>query len=243
MSTPTPTRRERVRRQTLVEIKEHALAQVAEGGLAALSLNAIAKAMGMSGPAIYRYFGSRDELLAELITDGYGELAEIVEQAARPAPRRSPARRLVAAAEAYRAWARANPYRYDLLFSVRPPTYSDPTEAIAAIQPAMGVLLEVLGEIAGAAGASARGGKLDAQLRHWAGLATSAPTVTRHRARAQARRADLDPAARHRRASSWRASSATWPSTPGYCSGPSSTRSSRPRRRSRSAGGKTTRRG
>jgi AcrR family transcriptional regulator len=29
--------------------------------------------MGMSGPAIYRYFGSRDELLAALITDGYRE--------------------------------------------------------------------------------------------------------------------------------------------------------------------------
>jgi AcrR family transcriptional regulator len=168
MSTPTLTRRERVRLQTLGEIKQHALAQVADGGVAALSLNAIAKAMGMSGPAIYRYFGSRDELLAALVTDGYAELADTVTQAARATARRAPARRLAAVTEVYRAWARANPYRYDLLFSVRPPTYSDPTEAIAAIQPAMVVLLELLGEIAGATGAPESSGKLERQLLRWA---------------------------------------------------------------------------
>jgi AcrR family transcriptional regulator len=124
----------------------------------------------MSGPAIYRYFGSRDELLAGLVTDGYGELADTVQQAAAGAARRAPARRLAAVADAYRAWARANPYRYELLFSVRPPTYSDPTEAIAAIHPAMVVLLELLGEIAGAAGAPAPGGKLEGQLLRWADL-------------------------------------------------------------------------
>jgi AcrR family transcriptional regulator len=169
MTQPALTRRERVRLQTLGEIKQHALAQVAEGGVGALSLNAIAKAMGMSGPAIYRYFDSRDALLAALVTDGYGELADAVLQAAAHASRRAPARRLTAAAEAYRGWARANPYRYELLFSVRPATYSDPTEAIAAIQPAMVVVLEQLGEIAGAAGAPAVDGKLERQLVRWAG--------------------------------------------------------------------------
>ena len=168
MSAPNLTRRERVREQTLREIEEHALAQVADGGVAALSLNAIAKAMGMSGPAIYRYFGSRDELLAALVTDGYRELGEVVTAADAAAARRAPAKRLAAIAEAYLAWARANPHRYDLLFSVRPATYSDPAEAIEAIQPAMVALLEVLGEIAGDAGAPAPGGKLDGQLRRWA---------------------------------------------------------------------------
>jgi AcrR family transcriptional regulator len=168
MSAPNLTRRERVREQTLREIEQHALAQVAEGGVAALSLNAIAKAMGMSGPAIYRYFGSRDELLAALITDGYRELGESVTAAAAATARRAPAKRLAAVAEAYLAWARANPYRYDLLFSVRPATYSDPAEAIDAIQPAMVAVLELLGEIAGEAGAPAPGAKLERQLRRWA---------------------------------------------------------------------------
>ncbi len=177
-----PSRRERLRLQTLAEIKQHALAQVAAGGAGALSLNAIAKAMGMSGPAIYRYFASREELLAALVTDGYGELAEVVRAAAATGPRRSPARRLAQVADAYRAWARANPFRYELLFSVRPPGYSDPGEAIAAIQPAMGTLLELLGEVAQGAAGAADGGelapKLAAQLRGWAGARGEDATTT-----------------------------------------------------------------
>lgn len=162
------SRRERVRLQTLAEIRQHALAQVADGGGSALSLNAIARAMGMSGPAIYRYYASREELLAALVTDGYGELAEVVRAAAATGARRAPARRLAQVAQAYRAWALENPYRYELLFSVRPEGYSDPTEAIAAIQPAMVVLLELIGEIAGEAAAPPPDGKLDAQLLRWA---------------------------------------------------------------------------
>jgi hypothetical protein len=45
-----PSRRERLRAQTLTEILEHGLAQIADGGPSALSLIGIAKAMGMSGP-------------------------------------------------------------------------------------------------------------------------------------------------------------------------------------------------
>src|SRR5439155_13755155 len=52
-SSTTPSRRERLRAQTLAEIREHAYAQIAQGGPTALSLNGIAKAMGMSGPALY----------------------------------------------------------------------------------------------------------------------------------------------------------------------------------------------
>jgi AcrR family transcriptional regulator len=183
------TRRERVRRQTLDEIRQHALAQVAEGGPSALSLNAIAKAMGMSGPAIYRYYASRDDLLAALVTDGYAELAAVVRDAAAAGARRAPARRLADVAEAYRRWAVANPYRYELLFGVRPEGYADPTEAIAAIQPGMQVILELIGEIASGAASAASGAasaasgaasatagapappprrSLDAQLRRWA---------------------------------------------------------------------------
>ncbi len=88
---PAPSRRARLREQTLAEIKEHALAQVAEAGAEALSLNAIGRAMGMSGPALYRYFASRDALLAALVADAYDDLADALEQAAAGARRRAPA--------------------------------------------------------------------------------------------------------------------------------------------------------
>lgn len=176
MSAARPlTRRERLRLQTLDEIKQHALTQVAEGGAGALSLNAIAKAMGMSGPAIYRYYASREELLAALVTDGYGEVARVIREAADAGARRRPERRLADVSDAYLAWARANPYFYELLFSVRPEGYADPQEAIEAIQPGMVVLLELIGAIAHEAGAAGRaaptfGPRLDAQLRRWSNL-------------------------------------------------------------------------
>ena len=134
---PELSRRERIRAETLREIREIGARQVDEGGLAALSLNAIAKEMGMSGPALYRYFASRDELLAALIVDGYGELTRAVEGAERD---------LGAVAKAYRAWALAHPRRYGMLFGERPEGFRDPEEAIAAIQGAMNVVVGILAE-------------------------------------------------------------------------------------------------
>src|SRR5674476_223892 len=57
------TARERVRRELTSEIKEVALAQLASGGGAALSLRAIAREMGMASSALFRYFRNRDALL------------------------------------------------------------------------------------------------------------------------------------------------------------------------------------
>ena len=163
-----PSRRERVRAQTIAEIKERALAQVSAGGTTALSLNAIAKAMGVSGPALYRYYASRDELLGALVADGYRELAGAVAGAAETTGRRGPEARLVAVAAAYRAWALAHPQRYTMLFGPRPAGYADSPAAIAEIQPGMEVLLGLLGELAGA---SADGppprDRLARQLRAW----------------------------------------------------------------------------
>lgn len=165
----TLTRRERVRQQTLVEIKQHAIAQVADGGAAGLSLNAIARAMGMSGPAIYRYYASRDELLGELVTDAYAELTATLERVAAETARRAPARRLAAVADAYRAWALEQPRRYGMLFGERPQEFADPEEGIAAVHGAMLVLLGLLSELAGEGGATAaRATRLDGQLTRWA---------------------------------------------------------------------------
>jgi AcrR family transcriptional regulator len=109
-----PTRRERYRRQTVAEIKATALAQVREGGTEAVSLNAIARSMAMSAPALYRYFDSRDELLAELAVDIHRALAAALETAAAREP--SPASRIRAVANAYRDWALAHPHAYHLAY-------------------------------------------------------------------------------------------------------------------------------
>ena len=164
------SRRERLRAQTLAEIREHGYAQIAEGGPTALSLNGIAKAMGMSGPGLYRYFASRDELLATLVTESYEDLAETLEHAAEQARRRPPEARLRAVADAFRAWALAQPHRYRLVFGS---TYGsgelDPDRIIPAAHRAMGVLLRALADLTPDPAPPVGDATLRRQLVEWAG--------------------------------------------------------------------------
>jgi AcrR family transcriptional regulator len=171
MPETAPSRRDRLRAQTLEEIRAHAWAQVDESGAHALSSNAIAKAMGMSGPAIYRYFDSRGALLEALVVEAYAELTRTLEEAAAASARRGPARRVDAVCAAYRAWALAHPRRYAMLFDPRPDGATDSDEAIATVHRGMVVLLTLLGELAAGtarAGGPPRPDKLDQQLLAWA---------------------------------------------------------------------------
>ena len=75
-----PTRRRgRLRQTTVAEIKVLAWRQIAEAGAPSLSLRAIARDMGMTSSALYRYFPSRDVLLTALIRDGFASLADTLE--------------------------------------------------------------------------------------------------------------------------------------------------------------------
>jgi AcrR family transcriptional regulator len=143
-----------------------ALEQLAAGGVEAISLKAIATALGLTGPAIYRYFATRNALLTELIVDAYDDLATTI--AAVP-PHRAGADRLHALAAAYRDWALAQPHRYRLLFAAPVPGYdANADRLVAAADRSMAVFLEAYAE-ADPAGADAplpRG--LTAQLRAWA---------------------------------------------------------------------------
>jgi AcrR family transcriptional regulator len=139
--------RARFRAQVRDEVKRVALRQLAEGGPQAVSVNAIARELGVSGPALYRYFANRDELLTELIVDAYHDFGTAL-AAATQRPRRARTR-LRALAAAYRQWANAQPHRYRLLFAAPLPGYDAQSgQLIAASQEAMDVLLDVLTELA-----------------------------------------------------------------------------------------------
>jgi AcrR family transcriptional regulator len=130
MVTSSVSRRQRLRQQTLEEIHAVALQQVADGGAEAVSLNAIAKAMGMSGPGLYRYYASRDDLLAALVAAGYDRLAAALQVAVHAADGLPAEEQLGRVLHAYRDWAVANPRYYQFLFGVRPggvPADSDAT--------------------------------------------------------------------------------------------------------------------
>jgi len=164
------SRRERLRAEAFAEITELAMAQVAEGGPSALSLNGIAKQMRMSGPAIYRYFASRDELLMKLVVDVYGDLADTLGRALEKARRRRPDGRFRAVADAYRGWALEHPGQYPLLLAGGLARGDQPPEIAIASQRAMQHLLVALGGLAADRPAAALKlpRDLDAQLRGWA---------------------------------------------------------------------------
>jgi len=158
--------RERYRAQVRDEAKQAALAQLAQGGPAAVSISAIGKQLGVSGPALYRYFASRDELLTELVIDAYDDLAAALAEASDQVAGQDPRGRLEATARAYRAWALAQPHRYRLLYGPPLPGYDAHTQRIVeAAWPAMKVLLGALGENTHEAGLPP---PLAAQLTAWA---------------------------------------------------------------------------
>jgi AcrR family transcriptional regulator len=139
--------RERYRAHVRLEVKQVALRQLAESGPAAVSVSAIGKQLGVSGPALYRYFASRDELLTELVIDAYHDLADALAVASHP-PGPGPRARLENLARAYRSWALAQPHRYRLLFGPPLPGYDAHAQRLVeASQRAMNQLLDILREL------------------------------------------------------------------------------------------------
>ena len=164
---PAPMR-ERYRAHVRHEVKQAALRQLAEAGPAAVSVSAIGKQLGVSGPALYRYFASRDELLTELAIDAYHDLADALSAAASRAPGPDPRARLEGLARAYRSWALAEPHRYRLLFGPPLPGYDAHAQRLVdASWKAMNLLLGVLGEFGDRAAAPAPQ-PLASQLAAWA---------------------------------------------------------------------------
>ncbi|CAL9324429.1 TetR/AcrR family transcriptional regulator [Streptomyces sp. SudanB182_2057] len=137
MSKPeASTPRERYRAQVREEIKKHAWEQIATAGASALSLNAIAKRMGMSGPALYRYFSGRDELITALIKDAYRSLADTFRARAEAGTD------LRDLAHALREWALADPQRYFLVYGTPVPGYRAPDDTTRIASEIMAVILD-----------------------------------------------------------------------------------------------------
>ncbi|MCW2835454.1 MAG: TetR family transcriptional regulator [Nocardioides sp.] len=101
---------------------------LATDGAAALSLRAIARDLGLVSSAVYRYVGSRDELLTLLVIDGYDELGDAVDEALGSVAAANHAGRLRAIGRAVRTWALAEPATYALLFGSPVPGYQAPAE-------------------------------------------------------------------------------------------------------------------
>ena len=131
-------RRDDVTRQVL-EIGRRHLTQY---GAAALSLRAVSRDLGMVSSAVYRYVGSRDELLTLLVVDAYTELGDAVDARLADAARAAWDTRILAICNSVRDWALGEPARYALLYGSPVPGYEAPGEQTT--EPGTRVILALL---------------------------------------------------------------------------------------------------
>lgn len=97
------------------ELLDTAVEQLRKKGAEALSLRALARAIGVSQTAPYRHFADKGELFAAMAARGYRGLLTALKQAGERAGD-CPEARLIAFAHAYVAYAADNPQLFKLMF-------------------------------------------------------------------------------------------------------------------------------
>lgn len=124
----------------------------------AVTLRAIARAVGIAAPSIYGHFADREAILDQLIANGFAEF-RVDLQAAR-ASCSDPVERLLAGCRIYLSFAAEHPSRYRLLFqkSELRGTRERPVDpaAYAEGSAALNVLVECIADCASAGRSASR---------------------------------------------------------------------------------------
>lgn len=131
MSEQVTTRRERQHQATMDEIVSTARDQLSQPG--GLSLRAIAQAMGITAPALYRYVSSLDDLTLIVAASIYDELLSIMEEAAQRYAQYGPGAQIIAGSIAYRQWAIRHRDEFVLCFVNEVTDPDDPEQNVCAI--------------------------------------------------------------------------------------------------------------
>ena len=116
----TVSRRDRVRAATTQEILQTARGLLVEEGPEAISLRAIAREMGMTAPALYRYFSSHEELVKHVVADIFTELADDIRTAIAAAGAESGGdmvAKVFAACWEFRRWSLSHTREFGLIFA------------------------------------------------------------------------------------------------------------------------------
>ena len=116
--------RDRRRAETVAEIKEAALRQLADAGPGGFSLRGVAREVGMTVQSLYHYFANRDALLTVLVVDAHHSSADEVQAAVDASHGRHPHERRLAACRAFREWALANRSAFLLLYGTPVPGFT-----------------------------------------------------------------------------------------------------------------------
>ncbi|GLZ37413.1 TetR/AcrR family transcriptional regulator [Actinokineospora sp. NBRC 105648] len=111
------TRRERGRAATDREIRQQARALLVNDGPQAVTLRAIARELGITAPALYRYYTSREDLVEHLRADVCADLAVELGNDLAPVPESDHLGQVLAICRGFRAWALAHPQEFTLVFA------------------------------------------------------------------------------------------------------------------------------
>jgi AcrR family transcriptional regulator len=113
--TATPTRRERQRQATYDEIVEVSRRLLRDGE--DVSVRAVATAMGLTPPALYRYVDSHAELMALVARSVLEDVVASMTLARDAQEADDPAAQIVASAAAFRGWAMSHREEFQLVFA------------------------------------------------------------------------------------------------------------------------------
>jgi AcrR family transcriptional regulator len=154
---------------------------IAEHGVESLSLRAVAREVGVTAPAIYRHFPSRNHLVARLVTDAFTVFGDAQLAARDAVPADDPVARLRRMGLAYRDWALDHPHHYRLIFTTVVPWSEPPDPEIAPA--GMRAMAPLVGELdalrrAGRLRADALPGYAHPAVEEWDGPTFEGPAFT-----------------------------------------------------------------
>ncbi|MGH3507049.1 MAG: TetR/AcrR family transcriptional regulator [Nocardioidaceae bacterium] len=110
-----PTRRERQRQATFEEIVSVSRALLRSGEKP--SLRAVANAMGMTPPALYRYVDSHQDLLDLVARSIFEDVVRVLTEARSRYPDDDPGAQILVCTIAFRRWALSHPQEFGLIFA------------------------------------------------------------------------------------------------------------------------------
>jgi AcrR family transcriptional regulator len=111
------TRRDRSRVDTDRQIRTVARGLLVDQGAQGVTLRAIARAMGITAPALYRYYDSFEDLIQQVCADICADLAEELAADLAAIPEDDTPGRVFAVCRGFRTWAIRHPREFSLVFA------------------------------------------------------------------------------------------------------------------------------
>lgn len=137
MSTVGLDRRARRRRESIEEILEVAIEQMEVDGVAALSLSAVARRLGMQPPSLYQYFPSKMAIYDAIFQRGNELLRDMYRAAQAAANTDDPQELNLITATAFCRWCLEHQVFAKLMFWRTVPGFEPSPEAFAPAQESM----------------------------------------------------------------------------------------------------------